>query len=134
MVPGMRRERTGGGQELGIREARGEVVIFIDDDIFCPAPSGNTKYHEREENLIVDGPAINIGEGDFSFADRDKGSWPSFDFCLVCDANTSCRREHLLKAGGSMRNSGPAGTTWNWVFVDGDGFEEKRTGGPLPSL
>ena len=84
----------------GIREARGEVVIFIDDDIFCPPQfiREHVKYHEKEGNLIVDGPAINIGEGDFSFADPGKLLLAFFDFfgSVFVTAITSCRREHLL--------------------------------------
>lgn len=103
----------------GIREARGEVVIFIDDDIFCPPQfiREHVKYHEREENLIVDGPAINIGEGDFSFADRDKRLLAFFDFfgSVFVTANTSCRREHLLKAGGFDEEFG---TGFGWYDLE----------------
>ncbi|NLW10078.1 MAG: glycosyltransferase family 2 protein [Firmicutes bacterium] len=103
----------------GIREARGEVVIFIDDDIFCPPQfiREHVKYHEKEGNLIVDGPAINIGEGDFSFADPGKLLLAFFDFfgSVFVTANTSCRREHLLKAGGFDEKFG---TGFGWYDLE----------------
>ncbi|HHU82545.1 MAG TPA: glycosyltransferase [Firmicutes bacterium] len=103
----------------GIREAQGEVVIFIDDDIFCPPQfiSEHVKYHEKEDNLIVDGPAINIGEGDFSFTDRDKLLLAFFNFfgSVFVTANTSCRKEHLLKAEGFDEKFG---TGFGWYDLD----------------
>ena len=103
----------------GIREARGEVVIFIDDDIFCPPQfvREHVKYHEKEKNLIVDGPAINIGDGDFSFTDWEKRLLAFFDFfgSAFVTANTSCRREHLLKAGGFDEKFG---TGFGWYDLE----------------
>ena len=103
----------------GIREARGEVVIFIDDDIFCPPQfiREHVKYHEKEGNLIVDGPAINIGEGDFSFADPGKLLLAFFDFfgSVFVTANTSCLSEHLLMAGGFDEKFG---TGFGWYDLE----------------
>jgi len=114
-------ERKGqaAARNWGIREARGEVVIFIDDDIFCPPQflGEHVKYHEKDKNLIVDGPAINIGEDDFSFADRDKRLLAFFDFfgSVFVTANTSCRQEHLLKTGGFDEKFG---TGFGWYDLE----------------
>lgn len=114
-------ERNGqaAARNWGIRQAQGEVVIFTDDDIFCPPQfvREHVKYHEEAQNLIVDGPAINIGEGDFSFTDGGKRLLAFFDFfgSVFVTANTSCRKENLIKAGGFDEEFG---TGFGWYDLE----------------
>ena len=100
------KERKGQSKakNLGISYAQGEVIIFIDDDVFCPPQfiRQHMRYHKKYDNVIVDGPAINTDRIDNPFNDKKKRLLAFLDFfgATFITSNTSCKRESLIKAGG----------------------------------
>ena len=97
------RKKQSRARNLGIKHAEGEVIIFIDDDVFCPPHfiREHMRYHERYENVIVDGPAINTDRIECDFDDKKKKVLAFFDFfgATFVTCNTSCRKESIIKAG-----------------------------------
>ena len=91
-------------KNLGINRAQGEVIIFIDDDVFCPPQfiRQHARFHKEYDNVIVDGPAINTDRTDNLFGDKKKRFLAFLDFlgASFITSNTSCRKDSLIKAGG----------------------------------
>ncbi len=100
------KERKGQSKakNLGINHAQGEVVIFVDNDVFCPPQfiGEHMRYHEKYDNVIVDGPAINTDIIDNPFNDKKKRLLAFLDFfgASFITSNTSCKRDSLIEAGG----------------------------------
>ncbi|MFQ6003564.1 MAG: glycosyltransferase family 2 protein, partial [Candidatus Zixiibacteriota bacterium] len=100
------KERKGQSRakNLGINHAQGEVIIFIDDDVFCPPQfiREHMRYHKKYDNIIVDGPAINTDRIDSLFNDKKGRVLAFFDFfgASFITSNTSCKKDSLIKAGG----------------------------------
>jgi len=100
------KERRGPSKarNLGINHAQGEVIIFIDDDVFCPPQfiKQHARFHKKYDNVIVDGPAINTDGIDNLFSDKKKRFLAFLDFfgASFITSNTSCRKDSLIKAGG----------------------------------
>jgi glycosyltransferase involved in cell wall biosynthesis len=100
------KERCGQSKakNLGISHAQGEVIIFIDDDVFCPPQfiRQHARFHKKYDNVIVDGPAINTDRTDNLFGDKKKRFLAFLDFfgASFITSNTSCRKGSLIKAGG----------------------------------
>jgi len=100
------KERKGQSKakNLGINHAQGEVIIFIDDDVFCPPQfiRQHARFHKKYDNIIVDGPAINTDRTDNLFGDKKKRFLAFLDFfgASFVTSNTSCKKGSLIKAGG----------------------------------
>ena len=100
------KERRGQSKakNLGINHAQGEVIIFIDDDVFCPPQfiRQHARFHKKYDNIIVDGPAINTDRTDNLFTDKRKRVLAFLDFfgASFVTSNTSCKKDSLIKAGG----------------------------------
>jgi len=100
------KERKGQSKakNLGINHTQGEMIIFIDDDVFCPPQfiREHMRYHKKYDNIIVDGPAINTDRIDSLFDDKKKRVLAFLDFfgASFITSNTSCKKESLIKAGG----------------------------------
>ncbi len=100
------KERKGQSRakNLGVNHAQGEVIIFIDDDVFCPPQfiKQHMRYHKKYDNIIVDGPAINTDRIDNLFNDKKRRFLAFFDFvgATFITSNTSCKKDSLIKAGG----------------------------------
>jgi len=90
-------------RNLGISKAEGEVIIFIDSDILAPPEfvREHMRLHKKHRDIIVDGPAINTSRIEGVFESK----WGKFlaflDFfgASFITANTSCRKENIIKAG-----------------------------------
>ena len=100
------KERQGPSKarNLGINHAQGEVIIFVDDDVFCPPQfiREHVRYHKKYSDIIVDGPAINTDRIDNLFNDKKKRVLAFLDFfgATFITCNTSCKKDNLIEAGG----------------------------------
>ncbi|MEA1964958.1 MAG: glycosyltransferase [Candidatus Aerophobetes bacterium] len=98
-----RREGPSKARNFGISKAEGNVIIFIDSDILVPPQfiSEHMRFHKKYENIIVDGPAINTQRIEGVFNNKWGKLLAFFDFfgASFITANTSCRKENLIKVG-----------------------------------
>ena len=93
---------------VGIAHAVGEIVIFIDSDIFVPRQfiAEHMRFHEKFLDAIVDGPAINIYQqaslADPPFNRLTVRMSAAFDFFgkSFITANTSVPRKYLTQVNG----------------------------------
>lgn len=83
----------------GIREARGEFCLFVDDDVL-PCPDLLWEHHElhkAEPRVLVRGPVINFPQ--LPAPSRPDRLWHHFSMNYLCTSNASLRRDLLLEAG-----------------------------------
>ena len=95
------RERTGvpGARNRAIREARGEVIVFVDSDNLA-APTflaAHVAMHEADPNAVGRGPVILTHSLDDPFHGR--GGLLDLSTAYFDTDNASVRREHLLQVG-----------------------------------
>ncbi len=84
----------------GIQEAEGDVVVFVDSDVF-PVPGfleAHRSVHARWTRAVGRGPLLLTEHLDDPFGKPPLLPDPSPSF--LDTANASVRREHLLAAGG----------------------------------
>jgi GT2 family glycosyltransferase len=96
--PGRRGQAA--ARNRGIREATGEVVVFVDSDVF-PTPgflAAHRAIHERHGRAVGRGPLLLTAHLDDPFRRPPLLVDPSPSF--LDTANSSVRREHLLAVGG----------------------------------
>jgi glycosyltransferase involved in cell wall biosynthesis len=93
-------------RNLGIEKARGEIIIFVDSDIFTPPNfiSEHVKFHQKFGDVVVSGPTVRTDNLDNVFADinRKKAKKLFFDFSgpSFITSNLSVRKKFLIKVGG----------------------------------
>jgi len=121
-LPHSKRKGPAKSRNQGISSSKGEVVIFVDSDILAPPQfiKEHIKFHKINPNLIVDGPAISINEKDsLSFNHLRVKALAFLDLfgASFITANTSCRKENLVKAKG-----------FDEEFDIGFGWEDKELG------
>jgi glycosyltransferase involved in cell wall biosynthesis len=88
-------------RNLGIKEAKGEVIIFVDSDVivFPNFVEDHMKIHKKEENIVVQGMVKHI-------KNLKKVNMNSFylpnALCLrtFITQNASVRRKYLISVGG----------------------------------
>lgn len=96
-MPG--RSGPAGARNKGVREAQGNLIVFIDSDL-VPAPElleAHLAAHQSEDQVIGHGPVIHTTDLENPTAARMKLTDMSRAFFAT--GNVSIRREHLLKAG-----------------------------------
>lgn len=87
-------------RNYGIKEAVGEIIIFVDDDILAPMDfiSEHARFHRIYPEAIVRGPIINIEKYEFP-KDRRAGI-ADFSQAFFCTCNVSVSRRYLIDVGG----------------------------------
>lgn len=92
-------------RNLGINLARGDVIVFIDDDAY-PVPiflESHYRWHQRYPNAIVRGPIINISSWDEVTPAPPKGflnRLRHYSKNFFCTANVSIAKRYILEVGG----------------------------------
>jgi glycosyltransferase involved in cell wall biosynthesis len=103
--PALRYERVAHGgraaaRNHALRVARGEVLVFVDDDAFVPPGfvAAHLAAHEGARRRMATGPIVTV-----TAAPRDLGApppWRGYHRNPFPTGNASVRREHALGAGG----------------------------------
>ena len=92
-------------RNLGIRNAKGEVILFVDSDIFAPPHliQEHINYHKRFGEVIVSGPAVRTSNLNENFEDIEKRKFKKFwDLSgpSLITSNLSVKKKYLIKVGG----------------------------------
>ncbi|MCD4782943.1 MAG: glycosyltransferase [Candidatus Eremiobacteraeota bacterium] len=87
-------------RNLGIENAGGDVILFVDDDILAPPNflKSHLKEYESGENIVVRGPIVNVAE--YEIIPDFKPKPYQFSGAFFCTCNASTWRETLLRVGG----------------------------------
>ncbi len=91
------RPNRGAARNRGISAATGELVLFVDDDIY--APPGFLAAHaaaQSEGAVVVSGPILNVP----SYRDRPKPTLANYSRAFFCTCNVSVNRAALGRVGG----------------------------------
>lgn len=99
---------TGIAKNAGIAAANGRIIIFSDSDAFAPPQyvKEHIRCHERNDHVMVDGPAINVSPerhlSEPPFSSLGVRILAFLGFCgqEFVNVNASCTREDLLRVGG----------------------------------
>jgi len=94
-------------RNLGIKHAKGEIVIFVDSDILAPPNfiAEHLRFHKKYgDKVIVSGPTVRTSNlmDDFSDIEKRKKKKKFFDWSgpSFITSNLSVRRKYLLEVGG----------------------------------
>lgn len=87
-------------RNLGIQNARGDVVLFVDDDILAPPCflKSHLKEYESGMNIVVRGPIVNVAE--YKIIPDFKPKPHHFSGAFFCTCNASTWRDTLVRVGG----------------------------------
>lgn len=88
-------------RNLGVRESNGDLIIFIDSDIFVRSDfiSNHVRAHRNHtEEIVAVGPVIAISEIDQELS--YKGSILDFSNAYFASGNASILRDTFIKVGG----------------------------------
>lgn len=87
-------------RNFGIRQACGEYILFVDDDILAPSNllTQHIKYLEENKKIVVRGPVINTPYYDLSL--NKKSGIKDISMAFFCTCNASVERKVLVDIDG----------------------------------
>jgi glycosyltransferase involved in cell wall biosynthesis len=85
-------------RNAGIAEARGKLVLFIDDDVWLPPKfvAAHATAHADSMRRAVTGPIVNVP----SHSERPRPTAANFSNAFFCTCNASVSRAALQEVGG----------------------------------
>jgi glycosyltransferase involved in cell wall biosynthesis len=88
----------GAARNAGIEAARGETIVFVDDDVWLPPQflRAHARAHRSVEALAVSGPILNVP----SYDARPKPTFFNYSSAFLCTCNVSLPRDALLAVNG----------------------------------
>jgi GT2 family glycosyltransferase len=84
----------------GIKEAVGDYVLFVDDDILAPPDllEEHLNAHKGRPRIVVRGPIINVKQ--YEIPSDLSTTWRDYSSAFFCTCNASVSRFGLLQVGG----------------------------------
>lgn len=84
----------------GIKEATGDHILFVDDDIIAPPELLNEhmEWHRKHRHSVIRGPIINVTE--HRIPEGRAVSWRDFSAAFFCTCNASVSKFALVDIGG----------------------------------
>jgi GT2 family glycosyltransferase len=88
----------GAARNAGIEAARGQLILFVDDDVCLPPHflKAHADAHRDLAPLAVSGPILNVA----SYEARPKPSFLNYSNAFLCTCNVSIPRAVLLAVNG----------------------------------
>lgn len=87
-------------RNFGLEQAKGEYVLFVDDDILAPSDllEEHYKFLSRRHKIVVRGPVIDTPL--YEIPSNSKPKAKDFSMAFFCTCNASVKKESLLDIGG----------------------------------
>jgi len=84
----------------GIARAKGEVILFVDDDILAPPTliEQHWRYHMKHPQSVVRGPIVLVPE--YKVPEDYRPTWRDRSAAFFCTCNASVSKQALVSAGG----------------------------------
>ncbi len=85
-------------RNAGVAIARGDLIVFVDDDVWLPPQflAAHAAAHREPEARVVSGPILNVP----SYERRPKPSPFNYSNAFLCTCNVSLPRASLLAVDG----------------------------------
>jgi len=85
-------------RNAGIAGATGDVIVFVDDDVWLPPHflAAHAAAHAAHGEWAVSGPILNVS----SYEERPKPSFLNYSNAFLCTCNVSVPRAALSAVGG----------------------------------
>ncbi len=87
-------------RNLGIEKAKGEIIVFVDDDVIAPPGflANHLVKYKGNDKIVVRGPIVNVKEPRI-IPDFKPGA-EYFSSAFFCTCNASTHRKTLVDIGG----------------------------------